>query len=237
MRLLVTRPLPQAEETAARLRALGHVVHVAPLLEIVPDPSVSLAPDAADLVVLTSRGAVRALSQHPELDRVRGLPTLAVGEATAEAARAAGFADVRSADGDLLSVAAAIEADPNRPRIVLHLAGRERSGDLDALLGASAVSVVTRICYRAEVASGLPADTVAALREGTIDAALSFSPRSAATLVALAAAGGVGEAVASLRHFCLSEAVAEVMRDAGAERVEVAASPDQEAMLALIGAA
>jgi uroporphyrinogen-III synthase len=237
MRLLVTRPLPQAEETAASLRARGHVVNVAPLLEMVADPTVSLDPEGADLLVLTSRGAVRALTLHPELGRVTGLPTLAVGEATAEAARAAGFSDVRTAGGDLLSVAQAIEADPNRPRIVLHLAGRDRSGDLGALLAAAGVAVVTRVCYRAEAARLLPAETVAALREGEIDAVLSFSPRSAATLVALAAAAGVGPAVASLRHFCLSDAVADVLRDAGADRVDVAARPDQEAMLELIGAA
>jgi len=237
MRLLVTRPHPQAGETAERLRALGHAVRVAPLLDIVPDPDVTLAPDGADLVVLTSRGAVRALTRHRELDRVRGLPTLAVGEATAAAARAAGFSDVRAAGGDLFSVAAAIEADPNRPRTVLHLAGRDRSGDLGALLAASGAAVVTRVCYRAEAAQALPADVAGALKEGDIDAVLSFSPRSAATLVRLAQAEGAGPAVAALRHFCLSEAVADVLRGASAGRVEVAERPDQEAMLALIGAA
>ena len=35
MRVLVTRPRAQAEATAARLAALGHVALVAPLLEIV----------------------------------------------------------------------------------------------------------------------------------------------------------------------------------------------------------
>lgn len=237
MRLLVTRPHAQAEETAARLRALGHAVLLAPVLEIVADPEVSLDPDGADLVVLTSRGAVQALRGHPGLRLVTGLPTLAVGEATAAAARAAGFSDVRAAGGDLFSVAEAIEADPNRPRTVLHLAGRDRSGDLAALLAAAAVAVLTRVCYRAEAAKALPADAVAALREGEIDAVLSFSPRSATTLVALATADGLGPAVAGLRHFCLSEAVAAVFQGAGASRIEVAETPDQEALLRLIDSA
>ncbi|MGX1306756.1 uroporphyrinogen-III synthase [Amorphus suaedae] len=237
MRLLVTRPHPQAEETAAELRALGHEVLMAPLLEIVTDPDVSLEPDGADLVVLTSRGAVRALKGHPGLPGIAAMPVLAVGEATAEAARAAGFSDVRAAGGDLLSVARAIETDPNLPRTVLHIAGRDRSGDLGALLGAAAVSVVTRVCYRAEPATALPADAAAALREGAIDGVLSFSPRSAATLVALAEAAGLGPALAEVRHFCLSHAVAEVLSGAGAGRVEVAATPDQAALLELIGSA
>lgn len=237
MRLLVTRPIAQAEETATLLRDRGHVVHVAPLLEIIADPAVSLAPDGTDLVVLTSRGAVRALAQHPELGRVRDLPTLAVGQATAEAARAAGFSQVRAAGGDLLSVAQAIETDPNRPRAVLHLAGRDRSGDLGALLAATGVAVVTRVCYRAEPAGNLPAGVAAALREGDIDAVLSFSPRSAETLVALAVAEGLEPAVMALRHFCLSEAVAEVLQGAGASRIEVAERPDQRALLELVGTA
>lgn len=234
MRLLVTRPLPQAEETARALLAKGHEVLMAPLLTIAPDIRIPLDPGSAEAIVLTSRAAVRAVSLHPELARVTGLPVFAVGEATAEAARRAGFAEVRSADGDLHALARLIAALPVPPRALLHLCGRERAGDLAALLADAGVTVETRVIYAAQEALRLPHDAVVALANGAIDGVLSFSPRSAETLVRSAGVAGVAEPLLAARHFCLSEAVAEVVRKAGAGDVVVAAHPDQGSLLALI---
>lgn len=236
MRLLVTRPMPQAEETAERLAAAGHAPVLAPLLEIVPDPAVSLAPGEAEAIVLTSRGAVRALAHHPEKERVLPLAVFAVGDATATQARALGLADVRSAGGDLSAVADRIGADAMRPRRLLHLAGRDRSGDLAAMLAPLGISVETRVVYSAEPATALPRAAAEALRAGTLDGVLSFSPRSAETLLVLAKAAGMAEPLLAARHYCLSEAVAETLRAAGARDVAVAAKPDQDALLALIPA-
>lgn len=236
MRVLVTRPLPQAEETAARLAASGHAPVLAPLLDIVPDADVSLRPGTAEALVLTSRGAVRALAKHPDLPLLTQMPTITVGDATAEAARAAGFLHVRSAGGSVADLARSLAADPNRPAAVLYLAGRDRTGDLAGLLADAGIDVDLRVCYRAETASALAPQAVEALREGDIDAALSFSPRSAETLVALAARAEVASALAGLQHFCLSDPVAEVLRQAGAKRVAVAGRPDQDALLALLPA-
>ncbi|MEW5423682.1 uroporphyrinogen-III synthase [Amorphus sp. 3PC139-8] len=232
----MTRPMPQAEETADRLEAAGHEPVRAPLLEIVPDPTVSLAPCDADAIVLTSRGAVRAISLHPEKERIFSLPVFAVGDATARAARALGFGDVRSAGGDLAAVAERISAEEVKPHRLLHLAGRDRSGDLAALLRPAGIQVETRVVYRAEPATALPSDAAEALRAGTLDGVLSFSPRSAATLLTLAEAAGLKESLMRARHYCLSEAVADCLRDAGARDVAVAATPDQDALLALIPA-
>src|SRR5262245_62204980 len=99
MRLLLTRPEPEASVTAARLAALGHAVLVEPLLRIdfVPPPA-GLATPAA--IVFTSGNAVRAVGQWPDVAAWAGVPTFAVGERTASLAAAAGFSDVRSAAGE-----------------------------------------------------------------------------------------------------------------------------------------
>ncbi|WP_415491802.1 uroporphyrinogen-III synthase, partial [Brevundimonas diminuta] len=47
----------------------------------------------------------------PLIPRFRRHPVFAVGDATAEAARAAGFADVRSAAGDIHALARLIAAE------------------------------------------------------------------------------------------------------------------------------
>ena len=100
MRLLVTRPEPEGEETAARLRARGHEVLVAPLLRIEAAADAELGAGPWSGIVMTSRNAARAIGQHPRFAELRGLPVFAVGRRTAEAARAVGFSDVLSADGD-----------------------------------------------------------------------------------------------------------------------------------------
>jgi uroporphyrinogen-III synthase len=65
---------------------------------------------------------------------------------------------------------------------------------------------------------------------------MHYSARSVATLLRLAAGAGVLDALLGLAHYCLSAEVAAPLRDAGAERIAVAVSPNESAMLALLPA-
>jgi hypothetical protein len=78
MRLLVTRPEPDAERTAAVLRARGHDVVVAPVLRIEPVAAeFSRGPFAG--VIMTSANAAQAIAAHPRLGELTALPVFAVG--------------------------------------------------------------------------------------------------------------------------------------------------------------
>ena len=96
VRLLLTRPRPEAERTAAALRALGHEPVFAPVLEIeyIRDSAIGAGPYAA--VLMTSGNAARAIAEHPQRDRLTALDCFAVGPQTAAAARLAGFTNVYS---------------------------------------------------------------------------------------------------------------------------------------------
>ena len=89
------------------LRALGHEVLVAPLLRIE-----SIGADFGgpfDAVLMTSANAARAVASHPRANELIMLPCLTVGDRSADAARAAGFTRVESANGalaDLVRLAA-----------------------------------------------------------------------------------------------------------------------------------
>jgi uroporphyrinogen-III synthase len=72
-----------------------------------------------------------------------------------------------------------------------------------------------------------------AIRSGAVEAALHFSPRSAATFVALAEKANITDAMRGIRHLCLSPAVAAPLKGAGA-RTEVAQRPEEEALIALL---
>jgi len=236
VRLLVTRPEADAERTAAALRARGHTVAIAPLLRIEPvtDAEIGVGPWTAILV--TSANAARAVAAHQRFAELQTLPVLAVGERSAQAMRAVGFADVSSAEGaagDLTRLAA---ARLKRGEPLLYLAGADRSGDIAADLAAQNFLVCTTVVYRAVQANAVPAAAAEALAGG-IDGVLHFSHRSAAVYVNLTRHAGLSErALKKPAHFCLSAQVAEPLTQAGAVDIRIARAPTEAAMLSLIPA-
>jgi uroporphyrinogen-III synthase len=230
VKLLVTRPEPDGERTAEGLRARGHEVLLAPMLRM-QAVDFTIADERYEAVVMTSANATRALAGHPQLARLTALPALTVGRHTAEAARAAGFRHVHSAEGDQRDLAALLRARFSN-RSLLYLAGEDRAGDLADDLAASGIRVHTAVAYRAVKVLCFPAEIEAALAEQSLDGVLHFSRRSAEAYVACAAQSG--HALAPL-HFCLSQAVSEPLVAAGATAVRIAARPEEAALLALLG--
>ena len=229
MRLLVTRPEPDNERTAAVVRAQGHDVLLAPLLHIESVANAELGTPPWAAILLTSANGARSLASHPRRDELLALPVLAVGRSSADAALAAGFADVASADGDagvLARLAARRFAGSALP--LLYLAGEDRSGEM-AVPG---LTVQTVVVYRAAQASRLPLEVRAALEQNRIDGVLHFSRRSVESYLACSR-DIIGPALRPV-HYCLSARAAEPLRLAGASRIAVAARPDEASLLALV---
>ncbi len=224
MHVLVTRPQPAAGRTAARLAERGHVAIVAPTLLVAP--SGEAMPDGEfDALVMTSANALVAFIDPPEL-----LPVLAVGDRTAEAARDAGFHDVRSAVGDRQALALlAQESLPPGQRLLI-VAGRDRKDDLEKLLAHAGHQPVVWTAYVAQAKPVLPAAARLALADGPLDALLHYSRRSATIGLALARHAGLETVFLGQRHACLSGDVAEPLRAAGARRVTIAGRPDEDSL-------
>jgi uroporphyrinogen-III synthase len=236
MRLLVTRPEDDAARTARVLEARGHKVLLAPLMRVETLGADLRGPWAG--VLLTSANAARAgRAQRSGMD-VLALPAFAVGDRSAEAARAAGFTDVISAQGalaDLARVVARRCAPGGAP--LLYLAGADRAGDLAAELKAHGFDVRTIAVYRARSAEVLPDAAARALSRAEVDAALHYSRRSAETFVRLVDKAGLRAAALGIGHYCLSAEVAVPLREKGAGRIEIAAAPNETALLDLVGSA
>jgi len=234
VRLLVTRPEPDGERTGAALRARGHDVLLAPLLRV-EAVACDIGDAAYGAVVMTSANAARAIAAHPRRAALATLPAFTVGRRTAEAARAAGFAHVRSADGDKVDLAALLRADYQAARgPLLYLAGEDRAGELD--LAASGIAVVTTVIYRTAAAERFPDSVAAALAAGAIDGVLHFSRRSAEAYLACARHADLVSGALAPLQLCLSAAVAEPLAAAGAAAIRIASRPDEAAMLELVGA-
>jgi uroporphyrinogen-III synthase len=213
VKLLVTRPLPGGETTAARLRALGHDVVLAPLLAteaVAWQPP----PETPSAVMLTSGFAARLA----DATAFHALPVFAVGAATARAATAAGFRDVRDGGGTaqalLDQVAAAGIGD------ILHLAGEDRT----PVAVPPGLRVVTRTVYRARL---LPLPAVP-----DVDWVLLYSPRTAAHFAAEIDRLGVARSRVALAAISVAATAAA---GPGWRAMRTAARPDEDALLAAIG--
>src|SRR5262252_4428204 len=233
MRLLVTRPEPDGERTAARLRARGHEVTLAPLLHI-DAIDVELPREPLSAVVMTSANAARAIARHPRRETLTALTAFTVGRHTAEAARAAGFRAVESAAGDTDDLAALLRARFNEHAApLLYLAGEDRAGDL----AASGVPLLTAVAYRAVKVERFAPDVAAALAQGALDGVLHFSRRSAQAYLDCATRVGILERALAPVHFCLSRQVSQPLAAAGAAAIRLAPHPDEAAMIDLVGVA
>ncbi len=229
MRLLVTRQEPDATATAGRLTALGHSVVVEPLLRIVLNAPPGELPDPAGLIV-TSRNGVRALKTWPQAARWREVPLFAVGAATAEAARAAGFHHVTAGEGEGKALLAVIVAalPPGRGPVI-YAAARDLSGNLSEHLEEAGTDLQMVEAYRAERAARLSPALMGELAAGSIDGALFYSRRTAETFRDLVA----GRPLRLAHVFALSDQVAGPLRGLAAA-LHIAAKPDEASLFALI---
>jgi uroporphyrinogen-III synthase len=238
MAVLVTRPYPDCESTAAALRARGLEALLAPVLrfETVALPAGFDADVVA--VLVTSANALRAVEPQLKGHPLLKLPLFAVGEHTASVARRAGFAKVLSADGDAVAlrelVAASFKTRRAKAGSLLHLAGETMARDLTAELGARGIEVTSRIVYRMVPVERLPDDVCAAFAGGGVEAVLHYSARSAQAFLHAARADGIEISALSIAQCCISTAVAQVLREAGAARVTVAGAPNENALLATL---
>ena len=190
-----------------------------------PNADLGAPPWAA--VLITSANGARALAAHPRRGELMALPLLAVGHSSADAARAAGFADVTSADGDAGDLARACGRGVSAVRGCRCSISPARTAP--AIWPWPGVTVRTVVIYRAAKADQLPPDAQAALEQGRIDGVLHFSRRSVDSYL-----GCGGRCRCAPAHYCLSARAAEPLRLAGATRIHVAAQPDEASLLALV---
>lgn len=233
MRVLVTRPEPDASDLARALEAMGIDSVLAPLMEIHDRPqAVSL--DGVQAILATSANGVRAFAR---CEARRDLPFFAVGAATAETARAVGFETVDMAAGDVHALGARVEQvlDPANGAL-LHIAGTVTAGDLAGRLAASGFEIQRAVLYEARPVERLPMAVVEAIRGGAIDGVLIFSPRTARAFVTLVRKARVAASLQGSTAYCLSEAVAAETAALGWRRILVAEAPDQQALLSLVAA-
>lgn len=216
-RVWVTRAQPGARQTAHRLAELGFEPVVAPVLAVAVLKAADIPDHAA--IAFTSMNGVAVFST---LSARRDQRVYAVGEATAGAARAAGWTDVLAAGagGDVRALARTILAAPPAGPLLMPGA-RERAGDLPALLEGR-IAAVDLPVYATVPTRVPPPDG--------FDAILIHSPRAAAALIEQSP-----DAVVNRLVVAISPAAAEPLARHGPGALRIAAHPSEDALLAALG--
>jgi uroporphyrinogen-III synthase len=226
MKLLVTRPVEDAQPLAEKLEGLGHEAVIVPLLAIEPRENIVL-PDLPYQALCVS--SANGLAAKADLSIFHHIPFFAIGPQSALEARRQGFDHVHDKGGNVEGLVRTICKNlkpENGP--VLYLSGSETTGDLEGKLKTQGFTVSRVIVYDA-----LPC-TVAelALLLEEADGVLLYSPRTTKLWVAQVQASGLEERVKLLQHFCLSANVAANLPQGWAKRIS--ATPDENGMLTLL---
>lgn len=238
-RVLVTRPEPDASHTARRLEAAGFAPLLLPLFEThslfvdggsIPD---AIGPDAIGAVAVTSANAIR--HAPPELiERLAAQPCFAVGEKTAEIARAAGFPRVTEGPGDADALARTImAAGPTGP--VVYLCGRVRRPAFEEMLGHAGIPVKAIETYdivRIEDALDRANPALGGL---PVDAALLYSAVAAEALTDVIGQPELADLFENTEFLCLSARVADALRGNVRSKILIATEPTEDALLSLLG--
>lgn len=235
MRVWVTRAEPDAHRTAEALRAVGHQPLVWPLLRVQSLPAgleLTASLEGVAALAFTSAAGVRAFAGLRPTER--DWPVFTVGEATARAARAAGFVDVISGHGDSAALAHVIAGHATRPQgAVLHPGARDLAGDLAGALHALGLPARTVALYET-LPEPLSAELIDALDANppSLDAVLIHSAKAARLLAEVLTPRPALTAILTLA--ALSEAAAAPLAGLAFARRRIAQTPTEPALLATL---
>jgi uroporphyrinogen-III synthase len=238
---LITRTLPQARATAQEVAALGWRPLVCPALAVQPvrpDPGqLAALPDGP--VLLTSAQAARSAP-----DALLAREALCVGDATAEAARARGFAAVKSAAGDAAALERLVLATVAPDTPLVWLRGAEVAADLAGHLAATGRTVAQLLLYATGPDLQFASAFAQHLQDPVPGAILVHSPAAARRIASLLTApdgqpqtAARVEALARWRLVAISQAAATPLAACGFAAVDAAGSPDGASVLAGLGPA
>ncbi len=233
-RVLVTRPEPEASQTAARLKDSGYAPVILPLFETTAlAAQVSSIPDGAGAVAITSANAIRHVSRDI-VDALQHLDCFCVGAKTADAARSIGFSSVIEGPGDAEGLAAMI-VDSAFGGTLVYLCGRVRKPDLEAAARTAAIAVVAVEVYDTRAIARSHKATLSVLQGATIDIALVYSVNAAHALDGLGRAPGISHLFEETEFLCISDRVAAALSGDKNRRILASPEPTEEALLLLMG--
>ena len=222
-RIWITRTLPSVHRSAANFAQLGLACAVAPLLKVMPAPTMPPKPQWDDILIFTSQNG---LNWFCEFTKRRDWRVVTVGDETAAQATKAGFDKVSSAGGTSRDVTALITSNFAKGSSFVHCAGKHVRGTITQDLQAAGYKARRDLYYQSSPISSLPNIDLAKLSYIAL-----YSPLAAQTLA------GFQPNLAGITLLSISAATDAALGNIRCQSRRVAKAPTETAMLALLGPA
>lgn len=252
MRVLVTRPEPGGKRTAERLAGLGHDPVRMPLFESVVTATPDDLPPVGEIsgLIATSARAFAMFGQGGVSGTgFAGLPVYAVGPATAQSARDAGFLRVEEAGGTAQALSESLivpgkqvpgaglaGGQETRTGALVYLAGVPRTPVIETALKSRDCHFRTIDCYEMARISYSTDILKTDFLSPPPDVVLLYSANAARRFSALVDAANLASSLDSTRFLCLSPAIAGQLPRIWQDRSIVARRPDEDSLLASLTA-
>ncbi len=237
MRVVVTRPLASGQKTAKLLRALGHQPVLLPLTQPVHFTQMAkeaLSKQPAALAV-TSAQAIRVLTEGDTLTaQSLDTPLFAVGEASAQAGRDAGFRNVIAGKSDGVALAQLIVETLPPDKSLLYLAGKPREAGFEDRLSSLNMPFETAEIYEMQAIDWHQAQLQNLLADAPIDAVLLYSAEAARRFFALMETEAVSVSLDHCKFICISTKVVSHIPEAFRHAALASATPSEAEIFALL---
>ena len=212
MRLLITRPEPNASELALKVEALGHQTHIEPLMSVKFIEDETIDGDFS-AIILTSQNTVKALVHQNSITKYLDTPVFAVGNTTTKAAKEAGFNQVFEGSGNVQSLLPEIIKQVSTGAFpILYPSGEDIAYDIGKDLELAGYTYVRQVLYKTVAATSFSDKLTNLIHYGELDGVILLSPKTSAIWASLITDNQNIVRQSPITAYCLSTAIAEPLK-------------------------
>ena len=219
MKILVTRPIEQANELADKIIELGHEPIISPLLKITQLNNLNLdILKDFDAIIITSRNAL-----HSILNANKNIKLILLGKHTTKYAQYLGFKNAHFAGHDV----AELKQSLNKIDKLLYLSGSEITDHLEDF-----PNITRQITYTSEAVEELPKNFFEFFKSKELRICILFSLRTAENLIYLVNKHNLD--CSNIIILTLSKNIAELFKNKKFHACYAAKKPELEYLISLI---
>lgn len=227
MKLFITRPEIDGLKTAEKLKKLGHVVAMFPIIKIEFVKGHNIK--KADALIFTSKNGVRSIGN---MDIDKGILIFTIGKQTAIEAKKLGFKRVFSANGSQNTLLDLILLHGSSPKgSFVHLSGEHIKDDLVGILNSKNLRAERQITYKAIALKKMPSKLIEAIKSKELDGGIFYSIRSANIFKDMVEKNHLNEDTKNLTAFVLSENIKDSLNKEEWKNIIVAPNPNETSLI------
>jgi len=237
-KILITRPIEDAEATAEILEEKGYKAFIEPQLEIKFDKkaqnkireALKAKPQA---IIITSSNGIRAFANF---SKIRDIEIVTIGKSSAREAKELGFYDVSYSPGAGVEELADYikHSFDKHSGELLHIAGSILAGDLKGILKDAGFKVKRVTLYDAVPSEEISDKLKNAFNKKQISTVLFYSKRTAEIFMKNAKKKGIYDRLSDVKAISLSQNISTAVTHGPWKEALVSEFPDNESLLSLL---